>query len=305
MAFAFTPDVCSGHFVQAEALQPPALIQSAPGLMGGAVTTTLLANQDRLPDGSSLRLTPHPELQVQRIQLAPGERVPAPQGLVLRQVLVEQGQLKVEPRGAGRPHWLEAGQWSVDDGAHALSAGDAQPVNLLVVQHFRRNAELTGRMDRPARSGVARANDAAPGGPSLPAPREGASAPGGPPLLREPVAQPDAAPPLRFTSDYTGQPITMPDGPLRVLINRYVIQGHAELPWHLHPNQRYAFVESGQLQVEDQSGNRRVYGPGEVLVEQQQVVHRGINLGQAPVSLLVFDYIPRYADSNTQLYSPP
>lgn len=304
MAFVFPSDACTAHIGPVEALQPPALIQSVSGVMSGAATITLLANLDHLA-GFPLRLPPFPELQVQRLHLPPGERVPVPEQLALRHVMVERGSLSVEHRGVGRAQTLGAGQWALDDGRHTWSASESAPVDLLVVQHVRRHAEGAGRLDLRATAGVARAHGGAPGGPGVPVARAGCSAPGGPPSPGEAAAQPASPEAQRFTSDYTGQPITMPDGPLRVLINRYVIQGSAALPWHLHPHQRYAYVEGGRLQVEDDRGHRRVCGPGDVLVEQQQVVHRGINLGLEPVFLLVFDYIPKHADANTVLHTAP
>lgn len=260
--------------------------------MGGAASITSLADVDRLPDGAMLRLPPYPELQVMRLQLAPGERVPLPPRLALRQVLVEQGQLAIGSRGAGRPELVGVGQWAVDDGARSWCAGDRGPVQVLVLQHVSREDAWA--------SGRARA--------SVPGSAQG-SAPGGPPAFGDPTAAPPAREPepepMRFTSDYTGQPIVMRDGPLRAQIHRYVIREGAQLHWHLHPHQRYAYVESGQLTVEDQRGHHRTYGPGQVLVEQQEVVHRGLNPGRDPVSLLVFDYMPTDMRSNTVLFVAP
>lgn len=277
------------HLAQAALLQPPALIQAAPGQMGVAAAITPLANVDALPDGSRVRLPAHPMVQVSTLRLAPGERVVAPERLLLRQALVQQGQLMIEPRGGGRPQRLEAGQWALDDGRQTWSAADGGGAQVLVVQHLR----------RPDRSAPAPGPQAsvAPGGP--PVSGSHASAPGGPPVLAASAQTPPRPAEGLFTSDYVGEPITMPDGPLRLLVNRYVIREGANLPWHLHPEQRYAYVESGSIRVEDERGNSQVYAPGQMLVEQRQVVHRGINLGQGEVSLLVFDYVPRGVHTNT------
>lgn len=269
--------------------------------MGPSASITLLANDHALPDGSRLRLPPHPELQVTELRLAPGERVVPPERLQLRQVLVEQGQLKIEPRvGGGHPQLLQAGQWALDDGRQTWSAGDGVGAQLLVVQHLRRP---DGRVNSPPGSPAARPLYSRPGGP--PVGTVSASAPGGPPVLSASAQESSGPAERRFTADYVGQPIAMPDGPLRLLVNRYVIPEGANLQWHLHPHQRYAYVESGSIRVEDERGNRQDYTSGQTLVEQRQVIHRGTNVGRGEVSLVVFDYVPMDIHSNTVLRNPP
>lgn len=108
-------------------------------------------------------------------------------------------------------------------------------------------------------------------------------------------------PPVRLIADNSGGPITMPDGPLRVMVHRCEIQPGATLQWLRHPHQRYVYVEQGQLQLEDLAGHRQLYGPGEMLVEQRDVVHRATNCGQRILSLIVFDYVPQAQRANAPL----
>lgn len=116
-------------------------------------------------------------------------------------------------------------------------------------------------------------------------------------------AQPPGAPrpPVRLIADNSGGPITMPDGPLRVMVHRCEIQPGATLQWLRHPHQRYVYVEQGELQLEDLAGHRQLYGPGEMLVEQRDVVHRATNCGQRILSLIVFDYVPQAQRANAPL----
>ncbi|OWQ87067.1 hypothetical protein CDN98_09380 [Roseateles terrae] len=252
------------HSAAAAHLQPAAQAQQAqqaPALMGNAATVTLLVDLMRLPDGSHIRLPAYPELQVQTVTLAPGERLLAAERLLLRHALVQRGELWVAARHGGRAEPVTEGQWALDDGGRAWAASEQGPVQLLVLQHLRR-------------------------------------LPGAEPSMQEGAA----SAPLTLTTDYTGEPITMPDAALRVLVNRYEVLPNATLPWHLNPHQRYAYVERGQLEVQDLAGRSHVYGPGETVVEQRQTVHRGINRGAQPVSLLVFDYVPKEKRSNTVLH---
>ncbi len=250
-------------YVQHAAQAPQA--PQAPTLMGNAATVTPLGNLTRLPNGARIRLPAYPELLVQTVTLAPGERLPPAERLLLRHALVQRGELSVATRHGSPAESVHEGQWALDDGGRAWSAGEQGSVQLLMFQHLRPRQP---GMDASAQEG-------------------GASAP------------------VTLSTDYTGERIAMPEGPLRVLVYRYEVQPNAILPWHLHPHQRYAYVERGQLEVEDRAGRGRVYGPGQTLVEQRETVHRGINRGAEPVSLLVFDYVPEDKQSNTVLYLPP
>jgi len=58
--------------------------------------------------------------------------------------------------------------------------------------------------------------------------------------------------------------------------------------WHLHPYPCMAYVLSGEIDVEDASGVRRHFSPGNCFVELINVRHCGYNRGAVPVKLIFF-----------------
>lgn len=108
------------------------------------------------------------------------------------------------------------------------------------------------------------------------------------------VAQaPEAAPLGQYDATNTGQPIRLPDQPLRATFTRVTIPAGASLPVHKHPYQRYGFVESGRIRVSNlDTGTAVEYGPGETIIEARGQWHTGTALGDAPVVLLVIDQTP-------------
>jgi quercetin dioxygenase-like cupin family protein len=98
----------------------------------------------------------------------------------------------------------------------------------------------------------------------------------------------------------SGQPIALPTGPVTVSVSRYVIEPGAKLPVHKHPNQRYAYVQAGNLAVYDvDTGQRFDYKPGDLIVEVLDQWHYGENTGAVPVELLVIDQTPAGTTVNT------
>ncbi|WAC75129.1 cupin domain-containing protein [Roseateles sp. SL47] len=315
------PDLCMHHTVAMTDLPPAQTVQVPLAPMGAAAVVTRLVDATETVAGKPVRLPPQPELEVQEVTLAAGETLPVPPGLVQRHALVRSGALEVGTTSARAPQRFTAGQWVLDDGLtpwRAPGTPGAEPARLLVVSHVQR-----GRGGQGAQALLPTALPT-PSPTLLPTPsptslQASVRKPGGESLnesmkesLKEPLKDPsnESSPrtsiqPLLHTgSDYTGHPIQMPDGPLRVMVHRYEIPENATLPWHFHPYQRYAYVERGRLQVEDRNGLRQVFQAADVLVEQRQVVHRGTNLGQEPVVLLVFDYLPENTRNHTTLAEP-
>lgn len=134
-------------------------------------------------------------------------------------------------------------------------------------------------------SGTVASGAFAQGGPTPGAPR---------PIVVTPLAAADTT--------ASGQPIVLPPGEVTVRVSRYVIAPGARLPVHKHPHTRYAFVQSGTLEVyATDSGQRFVYKAGDFIVEVRDQWHHGENIGTVPVELLVIDQTPKGIAENTVL----
>jgi quercetin dioxygenase-like cupin family protein len=95
------------------------------------------------------------------------------------------------------------------------------------------------------------------------------------------------------TETAAGQPITLPSGPLRLVVSQYVIPPGSVLPVHRHPYARYAYVQAGRLKITNvQSGVAKIFGPGDVVVEMINIWHSATPVGTETVRLLVFDQLP-------------
>lgn len=62
----------------------------------------------------------------------------------------------------------------------------------------------------------------------------------------------------------------------------------ARTGWHVHPVYIFAYVLSGTVTVEFESGETRVFSADEAFSEAVNVVHNGVNNGPDPVRLIVF-----------------
>jgi quercetin dioxygenase-like cupin family protein len=95
------------------------------------------------------------------------------------------------------------------------------------------------------------------------------------------------------TATASGQAITLPAGPVEVIVSEYVIAPGAVLPVHRHPYQRYAYVEAGTLRVTNaETGAATTYRTGDVVVEMVDTWHSGENIGPDAVRLKVIDQVP-------------
>lgn len=82
--------------------------------------------------------------------------------------------------------------------------------------------------------------------------------------------------------------LAYPAGQPEITVLDYKIPEHSALPWHTHPVINAAYIVSGHLTVIRRSdGMTKVVGPGEVLPEMVDAIHRG-QTGAEPVELIVF-----------------
>lgn len=103
---------------------------------------------------------------------------------------------------------------------------------------------------------------------------------------------------LSTTTTATGQPISVPSNPHTIGTIVEIPVGYAP-GYHKHLFSRYAYVLSGELEVQDKGNGSRIYRPGQLFVETTGSWHRPHVLGTIPVRLLVIDQIPQGATTNT------
>jgi quercetin dioxygenase-like cupin family protein len=94
------------------------------------------------------------------------------------------------------------------------------------------------------------------------------------------------------TQTASGQPITLPQKNVQVLVSSFEIAPGATLPVHKHPFPRYAYVQGGTLQVTNvETGKSNTYKSGDFIIEMIGQWHQATNVGADPVKLLVIDQV--------------
>lgn len=94
---------------------------------------------------------------------------------------------------------------------------------------------------------------------------------------------------LKTEVDGTGRPIAYP-----VTANPEVTVVHVEIPpgaqtnWHKHPVPCFAYMLSGELQIELADGTTKIVKGGEAFAEVVDVLHNGTNRGREPARLVMF-----------------
>ena len=78
-----------------------------------------------------------------------------------------------------------------------------------------------------------------------------------------------------------------PEGVVEPVVVKITIPAHKELTWHTHPMPSFAYVLSGEITVEDDTGNKKHFTAGEVMPETVHTVHRGF-VGDQPAAFIVF-----------------
>lgn len=94
---------------------------------------------------------------------------------------------------------------------------------------------------------------------------------------------------LRTTTTSAGQPLVYPqtDHPEATAIFVEIPPG-AETGWHKHPFPCFAYILSGQLEVEVANGQTNHLVAGQAMAESINLLHNGKNKGSEPVKLIMF-----------------
>jgi quercetin dioxygenase-like cupin family protein len=90
----------------------------------------------------------------------------------------------------------------------------------------------------------------------------------------------------------SGQPITLPQKDVHVVVSTFDIPAGANLPEHKHPFARYAYVLAGTLRVTNvETGQSETYKMGDFIVEAIDQWHKAANIGADAVKLVVIDQV--------------
>jgi quercetin dioxygenase-like cupin family protein len=117
-----------------------------------------------------------------------------------------------------------------------------------------------------------------------------------PPLYAAQSDQPDAAVVVKQVTSTavtaSGQPITLPQKDVHVVVSTSDIPAGANLPEHKHPFARYAYVLAGTLRVTNtETGQSETYKQGDFIVEAIDQWHKAPNIGADAVKLVVIDQV--------------
>lgn len=93
----------------------------------------------------------------------------------------------------------------------------------------------------------------------------------------------------KFSHSWDSLKLHYPTGELEVTAVHIIIDGKEALAWHCHPIPTLAYVISGgTLKVETKEGKEHIFNKGDVINEVVGTMHRGVNMSDTPVELVVF-----------------
>jgi quercetin dioxygenase-like cupin family protein len=128
----------------------------------------------------------------------------------------------------------------------------------------------------------------------------GASAGSGLLLAREPESARKVESQQLFVKDFVGDPSK------EVNAQSYTFPPGAILPWHIHQDaDEIAYVIEGTFTFQRAGEESKVLHAGEADYVQPNVVHRGMNLSDAPVRLFVVRIKPKDKPLVTEVPAPP
>lgn len=109
----------------------------------------------------------------------------------------------------------------------------------------------------------------------------------------DPPVSPNSRPIAVFDTTQGGQPIMLPQGPVRVSLSETTIPPGGVIAAHRHPNQRFAYVLAGRVRVTNlDTGGVVELSPGDFAVEAREQWHEGAALDGAGARLLIIDQAP-------------
>ena len=78
-------------------------------------------------------------------------------------------------------------------------------------------------------------------------------------------------------------------GKPEIIVHRYTIPPKMKLKSHHHEHMSFAVVVKGKLTVVKKDGTEKTFSEGESMAELVNVIHYGVNKGDVPVDLIVFN----------------
>ena len=98
---------------------------------------------------------------------------------------------------------------------------------------------------------------------------------------------------VSFERTVTGQPVVLPQGPVKVSVRVSEFPAGFHGPVHKQPYARYAYILSGHLRVTYEDPKIvKEFGPGEVMIEGIDQWHSVEPVGAEGVKVMVIDQTP-------------
>ncbi len=104
----------------------------------------------------------------------------------------------------------------------------------------------------------------------------------------DPSASVKVTPILNASTSWNGVPIAYPSGTPQITGQLVEILPQGETAWHEHPVPSFGMILEGTLEVSLLDGTKKVLKAGDSVVEVVNTPHRGKNIGEGSVKLLVF-----------------
>lgn len=121
---------------------------------------------------------------------------------------------------------------------------------------------------------------------------------------REDGAYPAAVSLLETGTTVLGEPIRYPEGKPLIVSSIITIAPGQSTGWHRHGSPMYAYLLSGQLEVEYADGRRMTLRQGNALMEAMKVAHIGANLENTPACVLTV-FLASETSERTVSLPPP
>lgn len=93
---------------------------------------------------------------------------------------------------------------------------------------------------------------------------------------------------MRATQSVVGEPIVYPTAtPAEITTQIVTLAPGAATPWHRHPMPTFGYILDGEIEVDYGARGRKTFRKGDALMEAMAHIHRGHNVSQRPVRILV------------------